>query len=549
MLYPALDGGGFDLVVHTQIAIVTWWLVLLGAAFALLPFGQIARPGWTGLALFGGFVAWTALSITWSIGSGRTLAALSLVIGYLGTLALGVALAGDRALALRHVVGALAASIVLVAVLALVSRLHPGLFPAAQVTSAFLPGTANRLAWPLNYWNALGALLALGVPLLLAVTTSSRRLAVQAVAAGSLPVVILCGYLTFSRGAAIAGIAAVVGFLALTGGRLAKLPTVVIAAGGSAVLIATAESHRALERGLATAAARSDGTSLILPIVLVVLVVGASQVAIRHFAPRLTPQALPRVPRSARRAVGAVSLCVVALALAVVAPPLVSRAWRNFKHPTSAALGNYSVTRFDTVSGNGRYQYWKVALNATSGERLQGSGAGTFQLLWLPRATYPSFVENAHSLYVETLAELGVVGLLLLVAFLVAALVAAIRAVVAASGPERTCAAAVAAAMTAFCLSAAFDWIWQVAALPAAFMVMTAAVVAPRARRSPGSTATVESAAAVESGAAVAPGMEVGDGGSAARSSARSGRAARCRPRGDRRALGRVSDRARDSAG
>ena len=69
------------------------------------------------------------------------------------------------------------------------------------------------------------------------------------------------------------------------------------------------------------------------------------------------------------------------------------------------------------MSGNGRYTYWKVAIDATSGHLLAGNGGGTFQLLWDPRAPYYSPVENAHSLYVETLAETGVVGLALLGSF------------------------------------------------------------------------------------------------------------------------------------
>ena len=78
------------------------------------------------------------------------------------------------------------------------------------------------------------------------------------------------------------------------------------------------------------------------------------------------------------------------------------------------------------MSGNGRYTYWKVAIDATSGHLLAGNGGGTFQLLWDPRAPYYSPVENAHSLYVETLAETGVVGLALLGSFFLLVLGAAV---------------------------------------------------------------------------------------------------------------------------
>ena len=37
VLYLAVDGGGYDLVVRSQVAIVVWWIVLVGAAWGLLP--------------------------------------------------------------------------------------------------------------------------------------------------------------------------------------------------------------------------------------------------------------------------------------------------------------------------------------------------------------------------------------------------------------------------------------------------------------------------------------------------------------------------------
>src|ERR1700761_2383932 len=67
VLYLAVDGGGYDLVVSSQVAIVVWWIVLVGAAWGLLPAGRWSRVAWIAVALFGGFVAWTALASTWSL--------------------------------------------------------------------------------------------------------------------------------------------------------------------------------------------------------------------------------------------------------------------------------------------------------------------------------------------------------------------------------------------------------------------------------------------------------------------------------------------------
>ncbi|MDQ6744632.1 MAG: O-antigen ligase family protein, partial [Actinomycetota bacterium] len=482
VLYLSIDGGGYDVVVYSQAAMVAWWIVLLGAAWGLLPRTRPARAAWWALALLGGFVAWTALAGTWSLSSERSLAQLSLVAGYLGVLVLGIAILPDRDRALRHTAAAVATAIALVAVLALASRLRPGLFATAQQTSSFLPGTAGRLAWPLNYWNALAAVLAVGLPLLLGVASTARSLLAQAAAAAAVPVLLLCGYLTFSRGGALAGAAAALAFIVLAKDRLPKLLTIALTATGGAVLVAGAHHRAAIERGLANAAARHQGQSLLISVILVCAGVALVQVGIGLLARHATrPSVLVVSPRQARTGFAVAIAVAVAVALAAGVPGALSDAWRNFKNVNASALGVDSLSRFGTVSGNGRYDYWKVGVKATSGHLLAGSGPGTYQLLWLPRAPYESYVQNAHSLYVETLSEVGIVGLVLLVGFLALCLAAAV--VAARSRHEHgTLAAGIAAAMVAFCLAAASDWIWQVPALPATFMLLAAAVLARRIR-------------------------------------------------------------------
>ena len=192
VLYLSVDGGGYDLIVRSQVAIVVWWIVLIGAAWGLLPVTRLTRTAWLALALFGAFVAWTALAATWSLSSERSLQELSRVACYFGLLLLGISIHRERDRAVQHTVHAVATAVVAVACLALASRLRPDLFPAAHQTASYLPGTEGRLGWPLNYWNALAALLALGLPLLLSIATSARRLWAQSAAAAAIPVVTLC---------------------------------------------------------------------------------------------------------------------------------------------------------------------------------------------------------------------------------------------------------------------------------------------------------------------------------------------------------------------
>src|SRR5579859_5213656 len=73
VLYLALNGGGYDLVVRSHVSILIWWLIVLGAVSGLLPAARLSRAAWCGLGLFGAFAVWTALATTWSLSSERSL--------------------------------------------------------------------------------------------------------------------------------------------------------------------------------------------------------------------------------------------------------------------------------------------------------------------------------------------------------------------------------------------------------------------------------------------------------------------------------------------
>jgi hypothetical protein len=483
MLYLGLNGGGYSSVVSSQAGLVLWWIVLVGAAWKVLPVGRLTRLGWAGLALFGSFVAWTAIASTWSLSSGRSLQDLALVASYLGVLLLAVAIHQDRERAVRHSISAIGVAIVIVAALAVASRVAPSAFPAAQVTGAFLAGARGRLSWPLNYWNGLAALMALGLPLLLSIATSARTLRVQAAAAASLPLLALCAYLTFSRGGAIASAVAVLIFLALAPDRFPKLATAFVAGAGSVVLIVGAAHRSALENGLTNHAASGEGAQLLVAIIVVCGAVALAQAGIGLAARHGTlPRALTITRRRASVLLaGGIAVALVA-AVAAGAPSQLSRDWTDFKHG-GADLHYGQPSRFVSLSGDGRYAYWKVAFHTASTHIFTGAGPGTFQLLWLPRATVPGYVVNAHSLYVETLAELGLVGVAILVGFFVVVLVAAVRLVMRSEFEARARAAAATAALAAFMVSAAADWVWQLPVLPVAFLLLAAAVLAPAPRR------------------------------------------------------------------
>jgi hypothetical protein len=96
-----------------------------------------------------------------------------------------------------------------------------------------------------------------------------------------------------------------------------------------------------------------------------------------------------------------------------------------------------------------------------------------------PRKLAGVTVHNAHSLYIENLSELGLVGFLLVLVFVLAILygfAARLR------GPHRTLYAALFAAGFAWALHAGADWDWQMAAVTLWIFALGGAALAAPAR-------------------------------------------------------------------
>src|SRR4051812_50123792 len=80
----ALHGGGYDLVIRQQTALVVWWVIAAGFAFGVLPRGRPDRGLIIAGAALAGLILWTLLSLTWTESSERTWAEISRLIGYAG---------------------------------------------------------------------------------------------------------------------------------------------------------------------------------------------------------------------------------------------------------------------------------------------------------------------------------------------------------------------------------------------------------------------------------------------------------------------------------
>jgi hypothetical protein len=348
-----------------------------------------------------------------------------------------------------------------VAAYALTTRLFPG-----GRGGAYDPAGGYQLVAPLGYSNALGLLLATG--LLLALGLALRREPVLRVPAGAALVVLATAlYFTYSRGAIGALIVGLAVLLALERGAWSRAPLLAVAPAAAVVL--ASRSPALTGAGLPLASAQEQGERLARELVALAGVGAGLAWVLPLVAIEL------RVPLAGRtaRVVAAAAAATAGLVLvaATAGPVTLARsavdAFRDEPGETSGDLDR----RLLSVSGHGRADYWRVAARMVEREPLLGDGAGTFERRWMEERDVPHDARDAHTLYLETLAELGPVGLGLLLVALGAPLTAVRRT------PGAPLTAAAAAAYVAFLAHAALDWDWEVPLLVLCALACAATLV------------------------------------------------------------------------
>jgi hypothetical protein len=365
------------------------------------------------------------------------------------------------------------AAIALVCSYSLLTRLVPDRLGFVDTLAGY------RLAQPLGYWNALGIFAAVGTLLALGFALRSRYVAVRALAAASSVPLVSALYFTFSRGAWIALGAGLVAALALDRRRLQLVTGLLVIGPWPAIAVWRASGSDPLTHlGAALPAAAHAGHRFLVVELLLAAAAAAAGLALAAVEHRLRP------PRALRVLYAGVVLAIVAVGLAAVvlrfgSPPTIARhLYRNFVGPGAAVTNGNLNQRLFTLSGGQRIAQWKVAWREYEAHPWLGSGLGTYERWWNELRPAAWKVRNTHNLYLETLAEVGPVGLGLLALTLAVPLAAAVRA------RRRALAAAAAGAYVAFVAHAAVDWDWQLPAVTLA-AVFTGAALLVAGRRAP----------------------------------------------------------------
>ena len=469
----ALAGGGFD-VSTRHIAGLAVWLVVV----ALLVFGagsavKPERPLYWAGGLIVCLSLLCALSSLWSGSVELSVIEADRVAVYLGFFVAAFLIAQTDERRQRFAEG-LAITVAAIAILGVVSRLLPHVL---YVGSSL--GAGPRLNYPLGYWNANGALLGIGVALLL---WSSRRAAWSALrwfSTAAMPICLLALYLTYSRGGLLAFAVACACFISISRDRLWLLATLAIGILGALPAVLAVQGKEALALNLGDATARSQGVtaSLILlgGVALSLLLTAALRWEERREG-ALSGRAVAasRNPKVLKGVALAGALLAIAAAVAVG-----GRAWNQFTNP-DVQFPNNPQAHFTDFGSTGRDDFYKAALEAFDEKPILGHGAGTYQFSWEKLRTTDRPAHDAHSLYLESFAELGAAGGLLVLAMIGWLLWCGYGAWRNAADPQRERYAVLLATMLAFAVSAAFDWFWEIPALGAFFFLSAGVLVAAR---------------------------------------------------------------------
>ena len=473
-VYFSLQSGGYFPGASALVAAQLAGLLGLRLVLARRPLEGVSPALLVAVAALAAYTAWILLSAQWSGSPARAVPEYTRALAYLLALALfGMLPFSVRRL--RWMLFGFAGAIVAVCLLSFLSRTAPDLVDGI---GALQP---DRLSYPLDYWNSLGLLAGLGVVLCGHLGCASREhWTIRVAGAAAIPLLTATLYYTFSRGASWASLAGVALYVVvarphgLLAGALSTVPPTLVAL----MVVNPAGNLTAKPRFAPDTIAAGHRTAL------AVLGCMAAAGLLRALLLRLDSglEAATLAPHLRRPVMIGAGVATVVAALVVSAalhvPDVVADKYRDF-NSDETRVGDSGSTRLLSGDDNGRRNHWEVSVAAFKRDRLQGDGAGTYELDWLREREMPVEARDGHSLYIETLGELGLVGFAALAICLLVLLGGfAVRA----RGQDRALFGALLAAGVTWALASAVDWDWE---MPAVTIWLFALGGAALARRRP----------------------------------------------------------------
>jgi O-Antigen ligase len=435
----------------------------IGVALVVRRRAQLSRAERTFLAALAALTAWLAASTAWSVAPAETVLELERMLLYLAGAAAVLLVVSSRFV--RHLLAGLLVAIVVISAFSLATRLFPDRVGVFDRTAVY------RLSQPLGYWNGLALFTAMGALLALGFAARGRAIPTRAASAAALVLLLPTFYFTFGRAGWIALVVGLATAVLVDPRRLQLLATILVVSPAPAAATWLASRQPGLTHsGSGLTRAAHDGHRLAVTLLLLAV---ASAIGASIFA---VAERRVSVARHVRVAFGAAVILALVVAISAVlvgfgGPTTLSRrAYDAFKAPPPHATN--LNRRLLSFSGNGRADLWRLAWDDARGHPWLGSGSGTYERYFLAHAPkHIGRVRDAHGLFVETLAELGPIGLGLLLLVLSTPLVA-LRA-----ARRHPLAPAAAGAYVAYLVHAGVDWDWELPAVTLAGLFCGAAIL------------------------------------------------------------------------
>ena len=468
------------------LVVVGSWIIFVFVAWTN-PNAFLLQSKWARLAsaLLVAFWLWTGISIIWSISADLTWNEFNRTGGYLAVFLVGLAVA-------RHPSARMFAAglFLVVAAAAVFYSLGPKLFPASVDNLDDLA----RISIPIGYANAQGLLAALlFVPAVFFAARRGTHWVLRSLAAASAPIFLIALFFTISRGATFAIVVGLIAYFIMSPLRLRSFAVLLLAAVPAVLVSLWSGAQDALMHDKSQLVLRLDAAGpLRLYVGLILAVVALA------FAATLAAGNRFSLPPRAKRFIGAGILAIVLLAVFI--PPglfisskpsfsgWVSQTWEDFTTLRGTEAG---AARLLQVNSSVRWNLWSEAFSNWKQNPVAGSGAQSFPLTHLmTRQSGMPFVKQAHSMPFGLLSELGLVGFLIMGAFIWLTLGLGLRNLIKTRDRwQRGLAASLMAFLIMYLVSASYDWDWNMFAVTLPYFFFTGVLtgwrpaVAPRARQ------------------------------------------------------------------
>jgi O-Antigen ligase len=441
-------------------------VLLLLTVFVRGYYQDVPLSGWVMVAFLAALVGVKGLSMAWTISHTETINEVVRSSMYLA-----VFLVGLGALTSGRQVGPLMdISLLMITALAgygLLEMINP-----VQYQTASFDGV--RIDSTLGYANSTAVVLAMGITLALARTTAVRNALLRGLYAALTLAFILALYFTLSRGGiGSLGVGLILLFV-LAERRLQMLANLLLVSVPAAWLLWWAQSLEGFMSAGASDQQRVADGAVFSKYLIVALV--AAFVLQAGYAFLISRYELMPVGRSV---MGALVLTGVVLAVGGGVALVVGH-YGGVGKTYETLVSNPSQTanvgqRLTYLSLSNRLEYWPVAWEEWKEHPFTGSGAGTFQFVWLENRPDTMGVKQVHNLYLEQGTETGVFAFLALIGFVVTLAGYSVRSTWRSQGGERRILlAGLVSTLVVYLVSSSIEWHWYIPGSTLIFFVLAA---------------------------------------------------------------------------